>query len=1686
MPADDTPPPTRTQLPAVYATDQVIRAFATGIDALLNPLEDALDTLDTRLDPWQAPAAFLPWLAQITGARTEPGWPEHSLRTAIDLAPWLAAHRGTPHALLTEASYVYGWPLTLADPGGVLPCAPDADWPDTSVLEVTLGTPREGGIPADLEALARLIAAHCPAHLPYRIAPPQGQWALYAETNQGGQAWFFTADSVPDLRAFSADNTASSVYNNTAYPLDLFADYQYGGAFQTIEAGGKTNIEASLNDQVSSVKVYAAEPRPGWYALYTEPGCTGMRYDYQTSQDPLPAGISSVWNKTNRTLEILGPSGAAQLIHPGRQLDLIDTLDDQATAATVHNGPPTGAYCLYDTTDTTDTAARQWVYRDSQPTLAYTSRAAGADNQTRAVVNNTDHTLELCQNTNYAEPLRFVYPQQTAILEDAHRAQTSSVKVYQRAEDLSPGLYGLFDAAGFAGRLWVFRDTPVTDLADNEINASATVSSVANNTDHTLELCQNTDYATPLRFVYPQEHTDLTGNANDAAGSVRVYKTPADVPTDAYCLFEKKNHQGKTWAYRTSSNLTDGTSGAAGQATSITNNTSWTLELLENTDGTGPLEFIYPGQNRDLTAHGTARRVLAYTSRADVPTGAYCLFEKTSYTGKTWAFRDRADLQTIDGAGQATSAANRTPWTLELFTDTNDTGPLGFVYPDKDAPLTTGTPARRVHTYTAPTDVPTGAYCLFADKNYKGKTWAYRDSTNLFADGSGANDRASSVVNHTGYDLTLYTEANETGSEQTIADSAQTDLDNALNDNASSIAVHREPRTGEYALYEKPNHVGERRILKGPQPDLALPWSVASVWNNTDHTLELFTDTSYNGTPEPLYPQEKKNLTNAKTIKSAQEYTLDALVPDGAYCLYSTNGQHSWLLRDSRTDLTTLPAYTTPTTATNNTHSTLALYKQTNYGTRLQLISPNGKNTPLTDTENQPASTEILTTTPNGTYTLIPATTPTRRWTFDQPQTNLDTLGLGSPTKLTADNKTDYTIELFYDPDHADGTEFRFVHPGQEKKDLAGTYGISSVAMYSTKGEIPDGTYCLFENTGCTGKTWVFRKDANLDTEASQAADAQSAYNNTNGTIELFKETTAQTPLESIYPRKSKNLTTSNKPHSIRLYRTTTHITEGLYALFSEKSQAGTLWGFRDSTDLTTDKSGADNAASSVYNNTGFDLSLYTDAGNSGQEQKVAAETKKVDFENGLDREVSSVTVHRDPSDGEYGLYESSDITTGRRIILTGPQPDLSDSLTWKVAAIWNKTDHTLDLFDQKGFSGTPETVYPGKKTNLATSKTTVSVQEYAPSVTVPQGAYCLYSAKGQQGKTWVFRNSALNLDSSGADNQAMSVANNTMRTLILYDESSFTGKSQDIEKGKSENVDAGLSASSIQVGVQAGQQTYRHTGKTETFTVPAGVRSISVHLWGAGGGSSGSNQNLVGDGGGGGSSASNQSLAGNGGGGGYTRGTIEVTPGSSLEITVGGAGTGGNYNTGGGGGGLSGLASQGTFVLIAGGGGGCAEVYQDGGAGGGLTGEDGEGRGSGTHGQGGSETAGGKGGYEGGDGSSGKGGDGEGSSTGPAGGFGGGGHGGDSVSSTQDAGGGGGGGYFGGGGGGEAANGGSGGGGGGSGLASGDQSKTETGQGTTPGGTDEDFYEDGVGVGGGQFSGPAGNGLAVITWSGD
>lgn len=148
----------------------------------------------------------------------------------------------------------------------------------------------------------------------------------------------------------------------------------------------------------------------------------------------------------------------------------------------------------------------------------------------------------------------------------------------------------------------------------------------------------------------------------------------------------------------------------------------------------------------------------------------------------------------------------------------------------------------------------------------------------------------------------------------------------------------------------------------------------------------------------------------------------------------------------------------------------------------------------------------------------------------------------------------------------------------------------------------------------------------------------------------------------------------------------------------------------------------------------------------------------------------------------------------------------------------------------------------------------------------------------------------------------------------------------------------------------QPQEETFNFTGGQQSFVVPPNVFQIHIQAWGAQGANA------------------TAETTGLGGLGGFAEGDIDVFPGQTLQIFVGGQGTtvqpassgGGGFNGGGdvmptnfergGGGGasdvrLGGLTLNNRVIVAAGGGGACAGEIASGGSGGGSTGGDGGGQ---------------------------------------------------------------------------------------------------------------------------------------------
>ena len=136
---------------------------------------------------------------------------------------------------------------------------------------------------------------------------------------------------------------------------------------------------------------------------------------------------------------------------------------------------------------------------------------------------------------------------------------------------------------------------------------------------------------------------------------------------------------------------------------------------------------------------------------------------------------------------------------------------------------------------------------------------------------------------------------------------------------------------------------------------------------------------------------------------------------------------------------------------------------------------------------------------------------------------------------------------------------------------------------------------------------------------------------------------------------------------------------------------------------------------------------------------------------------------------------------------------------------------------------------------------------------------------------------------------------------LIIFNTSTSTSK---LNTWNGTSWNAALSTTEQPTAVVAGTAvTFSYTGSPQTYTVPAGIRSLRVDAAGAGGGPGNYEAN-------------------SGGAGVQVQATLVVTPGEVLTLYVGGSsgGQAGGYNGGGSG-------SAGRSIFVGGGGGGASDV---------------------------------------------------------------------------------------------------------------------------------------------------------------
>ncbi len=950
------PGPIHSSLPAAYAQDPTAQAFATAIDAMLIPVDQTLGALPDNFDAFAAPAELLPYLVRVSQARVEPSWPERAVRAAIDLAAWLDVHRGTPAGLLREARVVYGWTLTVADPGGVLLPDDTLTWPGNGTLYVDLEPAQSGWDPVAYNqgSLERLISAHVPASAPRVLAPPPGKCALYEGPYSTGRALVVSRD-VSDLSTSGFDNRTSSAWNRTKGILALYEDPDFGenGSRQIVPAQQAVNVIESMNKRTSSVKFLTAVPAGSWGLLDADGNLLGV-FDGDASdlQAGVGASATSLVNNTIHTLRAFGaqPDSAGQIVYPGITAPIGASVVP-LSRVTVHTQVPDGTFCLYELAQQ---GGKQWILW-TPPGQSVSLATIGAEDVVSSVYNRTAVTLEMWANNDGTGASQFFYPSAFAdVAAPGLAGQASLVTVLNGAP---AGYYCLYGGLAKTGKQWVFNDVGTTatiNLTDPRVAAGDAVSCVENLTARTLELFKNDNGSGVSQLCYPGLTADVTtAGLAGLARSVAEYNGP---PAGYYCLYANTDKTGNQWIFRDTAvtvQLSSATIGAGNLASLVENNTARTLALFKNSNGTGDSQLFYPATTSAVTVPGLDKNSQSATVYDGAPSGYYCLYGGSPL--RQWVFQAATgtdnNLAPSGAASNVTQVQNNTTYTIELFEQTNGTGAYQLFYPQTNVSVRADfqNRARLARCYNGP---PANYFCLYEGMNQTGTQYVFRAVFGTTdAPGQGWEDKISSVRNLTQYTLQLNEHTGQRGRSELFYPGQRANANaTTMNKLASSVTVYNGCPDGFYCLFDGANQSGNQYVIYPAVGNVNIDSIgandlISSVRNLTKYTIQLWADPGPSGTWQLCYPSQNANVQSNLNDRTTIVSVLDG-PPSGYYCLYEGapgDSYRQWVFHESATEVNLTSAGIGAvgiTTVRNNTMYTLELFSETNATGMQQMFYP--------------------------------------------------------------------------------------------------------------------------------------------------------------------------------------------------------------------------------------------------------------------------------------------------------------------------------------------------------------------------------------------------------------------------------------------------------------------------------------------------------------------------------------------------------------------------------------------------------------------------------------------------------------------------------------------------------------------------------------------------------------------------
>ena len=171
----ESPHPIGFLLPALYQDDDFAQRFTTALDALMAPILNTLDCIDSYVDPGLAPVDFIDWLAEWVGVELDETWPIERQRQLVSKAVSLYEWHGTARGI-SQLVEIYTGAVPEIEESGATSWspAPGGDLPGSTAatlkVKVTVADPDT----VDVQRLDRIVGRAKPAHIVHQVEVVKG------------------------------------------------------------------------------------------------------------------------------------------------------------------------------------------------------------------------------------------------------------------------------------------------------------------------------------------------------------------------------------------------------------------------------------------------------------------------------------------------------------------------------------------------------------------------------------------------------------------------------------------------------------------------------------------------------------------------------------------------------------------------------------------------------------------------------------------------------------------------------------------------------------------------------------------------------------------------------------------------------------------------------------------------------------------------------------------------------------------------------------------------------------------------------------------------------------------------------------------------------------------------------------------------------------------------------------------------------------------------------------------------------------------------------------------------------------------------------------------------------------------------------------------------------------------------